>query len=484
MLFSSRNYAIGMAHYQIAGGVRTLIFLLIAYVALAATIIGFAVYNADPGALPRVLVPVATLFLVLEAFGLVTLGSIRVAACIRTDMQTNMIESHRQMPVPAWRAMMGYLFGSTVQLLAVGALNVPVMAGLQKGAGFTMDNFVLGQMVLAAFAVFVWALSAMGSLMFKQAMPLMVLVFVFGSCSSMALRSFGILPGASLLAAPFLGETIFDLSHGLVNVRSAYPAALAAQGALAVLFFIGACRRYRGTYLTTFNVPMGAALVAIWCGLSAVAIRLWPELLPRFIREPQPRVADQITAALTVAALFMIVPLHALATWETRHPVKGIWRTLTLLATVLAAMVTLAAHAFDGPKAGVTMLVLAAHVATVYAALRLCARATPLWQIVWMLAVLFVLWVVPILIEVIRWLFLPENRFTLESTNLTMISTFSPLGLLLVAWRNDPAGPSLLPGLCFQIAVAATMAILAARRIPPAEEAAVPAVAVMDTASR
>ena len=293
--------------------------------------------------------------------------------------------------------------------------------------------------------------------MFRQAMPLMVMAFFFGSFASIMLRGFGILPGASLLAAPFLGETIFSLSHGAMDMRYAYPAALAAQAAFAVLFFIGACRRYRGTYLTTFNVPMGVALVMVWAGLTAVAIRVWPHIISRFTREMQPPVADQITAGLTVAALLMIVPLHALSVWESRHGVRPQWRVLALAAGVLAALLVLAGSVFDGGSAGLAMLVMTAHALTIYAVLRLSAKAKGVWVATWVILALFVVWVMPILIEVVRWFFLPENRFGLRVTNMSVISTLSPLGLLAAALRHNADGPQLLPGMCFQIAVAAVL---------------------------
>jgi len=223
---------------------------------------------------------------------------------------------------------------------------------------------------------------------------------------------------------------------------------------LAVLFFIGACRRYRGTYLTTFNVPMGVALVGVWAGLSAVAIRIWPDLMNNFPHEMRPRAADQMTAGFAVAALLLIVPVHALATWEARFRVSPNGRAATLAATVLAALILLAGDGFNGFKAGMTLLVLAAHGVTVYAGLRLLARAKPTTAAVWIIVMLFGMWAVPILLEVVRWFFLPENREVVRNTDFTAISTFSPLGLLLIVWREDPHGPPLFPGLAFQMAVA------------------------------
>jgi hypothetical protein len=465
MLFSSRNYAIGMAHYQIAGGLKSLLLLLGGYLLVAAAIIGMMLYNADPADLPRMLLVLATLFLAMEGFGLVVMGAVRVAACIRMDFTSNMIESHRQMPISAARAMLGYYFGATVHIVAICALHVIVLAILESFAGVGFQTFVTAQLVLAAFALFAWTTAAMGSLMYRQAMPIIVLVCVFGSCSSMFLRGWGLLPGVSLLAAPFLGETIFTLAGGRISMHAAYPVALTSQMAFSTLFFIGACRRYRGSYLTTFNVPMGVALVGVWGGLSAIAIQLWPSLLGTFARDfVQPAVDTQIVAALGVAAVLMIVPTFALAAWESRHPVTLPRRILALAGIVLAGSVVMTTMGFNFHHWAITLLVLMAHALTVYGGLRFCARMAPLAMAVFMIALEFCIWVLPVLVEVVRWYFLPENRLTLVVHDFSLISTFSPLGVLLVAWGDDPNGPFLWLGIVLQLGLAGLMLRLVAQQ--------------------
>jgi hypothetical protein len=326
--------------------------------------------------------------------------------------------------------------------------------------------------------------------MFRQAMPLIVMVFMFGSCGSMILRGWGILPGFSLLAAPFLGETVFNLgagggggaaagAGGGGGMLLAYPVALSAQALFGALFFIGACRRYRGAYLTTFNVPMGLVLVALWALLSVVAIRLWPSLTGPFAREfDQPTLAMQIVAALCAAALLIIVPAHALATWETRHALTAGRRSLALLGMVLAGALILFTAPFHAALGLITLLVLAAHASTVYAGLRYCARATPMATGILMVMLLAGLWLAPILIEVIRWYFLPENRNDLVVHDFTLIGTFSPVGVLLVAWGQAPDGPPVWIGILFQLGVAAFVWQMARRRL--AKFAAAPPAPAVD----
>ncbi|HVT83346.1 MAG TPA: hypothetical protein VHM90_22085, partial [Phycisphaerae bacterium] len=270
MLFSSRSYAIGMAHHQMAGGFRTVGILLGGYVVIVGGVIGLIAYQTDIVNLWRAFQGLFTFLFVVEAFLLVVVGALRVAGCIRIDATTGMIESHRLMPLTPARAVLGYLFGTTTHVLSLVALNVLTMAALAPVARVSLDNFLIAQIVLALFALFTWTFAAVGTMIFKQALPLMVLGLIFGSCASTLLRRWGILPGISILASPFLGETIFSLSGGRITMRAAYPLAFATQAAFSVTFFLAACRRYRDAFAIAFNVPLGIALLAVWGLLTAL----------------------------------------------------------------------------------------------------------------------------------------------------------------------------------------------------------------------
>jgi hypothetical protein len=468
MFFTSRNYAIGLAHYQMAGGLKSLLFLLSAFLVIAAAVIGLILYNSEPISVPRSLEGLATLCLVLEAFGLVVMGAMRLANCIRVDIMSNMIESHRLMPISAPRALLGYLFGCNVHVLAVVLLDVGVLAALEIASHFDLQSFVLSQIVLFSFALFIWTFSAMGAMMTRQAMPLMALVFIVSGIGSVILQGWGILPGVSILAAPFLGETIFNLGHG-ISMHAAYPLGLAAQMAFSALFFLGACRRYRGSYLTTFNFPMGLALAVIWGVLSWIGIILWSTIRSTLTREfDQPTLGVQIVAALCVAAALLIVPAFALATWDVRHRLAPGRRWLALAALTLAGAITLLAGPFDARLWFITLLVLAAHVLTIYAALRFCVGFTPLTFAIVMIVFLFSLWLGPIFLEVVRWYFLPENQYDFVVHDFSLISAFSPFGILLSQWGDTLNNPAPMPwlGLAFQFALAVMVARLAARRHP------------------
>src|SRR5579862_3573726 len=110
MIASSRSYAIGMAHFQMAGGFLTMVVSLGAYVLLVLVVTGLYFYGESgryTATLPATSVDV---LLVMQCVGLLLLGSNRISTAVRKDLSSRMIESHRLMPIPSWRAIAGYIF--------------------------------------------------------------------------------------------------------------------------------------------------------------------------------------------------------------------------------------------------------------------------------------------------------------------------------------------------------------------------------------
>jgi hypothetical protein len=470
MIFSSRSYAIGMAHHWMAGGMRTMGLLLGGYVLVMGTILGLIFYNVPAGARPDVMRGLFTFLFVVEAFLLVVIGSLRIGGCIRMDLASNMIESHRQMPLHASRAVLGYLFGTMSHIFAVVLLNGVVMAGLAAGADVKFQDFIMSQVVLAFFAMLTWSFAAMGALMFRQALPLLVMGLIFGSIAAMFLRRFGILPGASVLASPFLGETIFNLSGGRFSLRAAYPLAFAAQAGFSAIFFRAACRRYRDAHAVAFSLPLGIALVAAWEALSAVAIRLWPrEVHFRFMHElEQPEAPAQIVASLAVTALLMLVPLFSLAAAHRLPPLSR--RVLVLGLIVLAGSLAVLG---DGARVEpwlITLLVMACHAVTFYALFYLVRERTVVVAGCLVLAALFAIWIAPLIAELVRSEFFAPRW---DNPAFTLIGTVSPLGLLITQWSTEENMPGPAAGIVMQVAVAAFFYSLAFRNRQRSKQAEV-----------
>jgi hypothetical protein len=431
-MFTSRSYAIGMAHFQVSGGFKTLLILLAAYVVGAGLLVGLISYGEGWPLPPRLAAALMTFALVIESLVLVGVGALRVGSCIRLDANGGMLESHRLMPISSGRAILGYLFGTTFQVMVIAAVTLVLLSILGGMCGAAFGDVVMSQIVLAFFALFTWSFAAMGSLMVRQMMPLMIMGFIFGSAGSAFLRETGVLPGVSVLSSPFLGETIFALSRGALSLRGAYALALAAQSAFAALFFVGACRRYRGTYATTFNVPMGLALVAVWSVLSIVAIRNWDSYTVRVgFRFNSPGADRQALITLIASAVLVLVPVHALTEWQRRRPLPA-WQVLLALAAVTVVGASAAAAVdWNARLWGVTAAVMAIHAATVYTLFRALRGLSPKSVGILTFVVLLVLWVGPLMAEGIRSAMSPGG-----ASDLGLIGSFSPIGQLLMHWSQ------------------------------------------------
>ena len=67
------------------------------------------------------------------------------------------------------------------------------------------------------------------------------------------------------------------------------------------------------------------------------------------------------------------------------------------------------------------------------------------------------------MLEIVRWYFLQDHRGDLHVHDFTIVSVFSPLGLLLSAWETPPNSWYPAVGLLFQTGLAALLWRAAAR---------------------
>src|SRR5437763_1483176 len=109
MIGSSRSYAIGMGHFQIAGGIKSLIGVCVTYLAIFCAFLGLYLYFDSKHPFPAGITSVAvSLLFLVQSVVLLIFGTLRVSGSVRMDLTNKMIESHRLMPVTSWRAVAGY----------------------------------------------------------------------------------------------------------------------------------------------------------------------------------------------------------------------------------------------------------------------------------------------------------------------------------------------------------------------------------------
>jgi hypothetical protein len=470
MIGSSRSYAIGMAHYQLAGGLKSLLGVCIAYIVLFFGGLSLYLYAdmSRPGFARAGVTWVAiTVLIVFETFVLLIFGSNRIAACIRLDLNSKMIESHRLMPVPAWRAVAGYMFGGGAHAIAFAAVNLLLALGLGVFTGTSLSDIVLKQMFLVSFSMLIWSGAAMATFLARHAYTIAVVVLILGGCLG-AFWAFVILPGLAILVSPMFQETIFTFS----STRSssfAYPLSFICQGAFFSLFFVAACRRYRGTYALSFPSWMALLLLMSWSASSVFGHIYWKDFFfSNLARDMQ---AEGLIDAQVVGSVIAAMLISFVAICSTVFEQKtGRSRLLSLLICLVTSMLIACASlgAFkvgSHPSLGnfmITWLTAGAFVVTAYSLVLLMSGMKVIFRILVIGFAFLMLWLGPLILEVVRAIAIERARvggFD-DNPHFGLFGNLSPIGLLVNSWVVVPYY-SRAPGLIAQWIIALALLPLA-----------------------
>jgi hypothetical protein len=477
MFTLSSRYAIGYAHFRMAGGWLSALIAAAAYLALVGGFIGLTVYISTATATPvRGLWDLwATLLLIFQGVILVVFGTFRITNCIRRDLSTQMIESHRLMPVTAPHAVLDYLVLTNLQVLVVAAANGLLGLAVALASGVSATNYCVGQIVLLFFAFFVWNFAALLTFLMRYSAFVIAGAVVVGFCSSVLMFAYIALPAIALLCSPLAGETIFSLSHGGYSIRWIYPVAIGAQVAFSALFFHGTCRRYRGTHRTTFHRVPAVLLLVLWSVVSVIGTIGWEELrLPMFrgAAFDQQLFAWQVLGSLVAAMLLAALPLATLIAGLEPGRRSRIYTGVYLLAVTVAVTLVYAAHGYAKPleiaRLGAVLSTAASHTLTLFLLLLIVQRLSTLYA--WLIGLLILLgiWFTPLIAQA---LYLSILSYQGQEPHFSTLGTLSPIGLLANALVVDrPVTP--LFGLLTQWLIVVVLALFAVPRkrkmsVPP-----------------
>ncbi|MGN6369578.1 MAG: hypothetical protein ACTHN5_15070 [Phycisphaerae bacterium] len=452
MIGSSRTYAIGMAHFQMGGGWKSLVTVCAAYLVLVLAVVGLVYYAEMSSGMTRgprgVLTDVAvTLVVIMECISLVVFGGFRVAGAIRGDLGSHMIESHRLMPVPNWRAVMGYMFWPTTQTIGFAVLNLVlayVFAGL---TGTDLGKVTMGQATLFAFALLVWSGCAVGTFVARYLVFVALAVAMPGAC--ILYWVYVGLPAVSLLTSPLIGQSIFVFTRGVAVNPWIYTASFLAQGAFFALFFAGACRRYRGTYLTTFSMGQSLLLVVTWSAATAAALALGNDVRLQGMfgrmREEDFHVG-QIICSVIAGMLIALVPLRTLVIVQ-----RGKRRSWVVVAGMMLGIIValslmpvgaMGLYVVPWENVTATAMGIGAFVVTMYGLLYLTRNFRPWVMGLIVGAVMLALWCVPLFLEVVRAIYLSNHGAGAEvDAGFGVFGNFSPVGMLIDVWNDGKVSP-------------------------------------------
>jgi hypothetical protein len=467
MIGSSRTYAIGMAHYEMGGGWRSLVAICGAYLFLVFVAVGMYYYTDMSSGTRHGMTSVAvSILLIAQSVSLVVFGSFRVSGAIRSDLSSQMIESHRLMPVPSGRAIMGYLIGPATQTIAFALLNLILIYICASFTGTDLSRITIGQATLFAFALLVWSAAAVGTFVMRHLVLVLIAAIVPSMCVMYWVYVF--LPALSLLTGPFIGQSIFVFTGSSTGYEWIYTASFVSQAVFFSIFFAGACRRYRGTYATTFSVPQAFLLLVAWSGATIWSMALGERVrLAGVTRMEEDYHVPQIIISVIAALLISIVPLRTLIVYQ--RPRRSLSLTAAVVAGVIAAIGVLPLGAlaqWSLPREcfSETAWVSGAAVVTLYSLLYFTRKMRP-WIMVLVAGFsMGLIWFVPLFLEVMRMIYLANHSGTAGGQPaFGLMGNFSPIGALIDIWWSDRNSPAVPPmwGIIWQCFVAAVLAVFA-----------------------
>jgi hypothetical protein len=307
--------AIAYAQYQLAGGHRKLARWVIAFAVLTA--LGIVVWMRTGGGLVAAASAARIPLTVTLGVLLVILVNMRIAGAIKRDNMLDMSRSHRLMPQSAPAAILGYLIGPSVPVLA--AAGVMVLAGvvctLVAGGNPAAWLAVCG--ILLMFALMSWCLTAAGSFSGKPArgekpkggigwVPWVILGPSLGTGGALLV----VVPWLAVILSPLIGQTVFSIRR-VEQISWAHAASGALQAAFAAVFFAAACRRYRRDDLPAFSARLWLYLMLLIVLGSLIGISRFNDFRPGFFDQATLILNVAVPATLTLLLLMLAAPLGA-----------------------------------------------------------------------------------------------------------------------------------------------------------------------------
>jgi hypothetical protein len=303
MAFLVVNNAVGWAQFQLNGGWKNTLSVLAGYGVIVG---GIMVVTASIDPREKVWVYSAwTKGLIALQLGILILyATNRIIQGIRRDLTGAMIESNRLMPVPPLHAVVGYVFGAASQAISLAAVNFLLGVWATRGAGLPMAYWVKANLVVATFALFVWAVVSVAGATARGAVfwvigPLLGFWFSGGFLTV-------ILPALSVLATPTQGPSVFDARLGR-REPALYVVPMLCQAAIAGLCIVAAMRKYRRSEDAAFNPPLALAMLACIVGTCTAGIVWYDDIRPTFLREAADFRAQFIGSSIAIMAFTAVV---------------------------------------------------------------------------------------------------------------------------------------------------------------------------------
>ncbi|HEY7120021.1 MAG TPA: hypothetical protein VH475_25760 [Tepidisphaeraceae bacterium] len=445
---------VAWGNFHRKGGLKTLLRTAGAYLAIVAGLIFLSAHlNARPAAAASAAASAYAGWLVallgLQFVFMVIIGAGRLSSTIRGDLTSGMIESLRMMPLPARHAVAGYLTATAASLGGFCLVNFVLGLVVNSLSGLPAARWLAANLILLAFAAFVWTVTAFLAFVVRSAAAVMILVSVVGLFGNAGLLYLA--PGLVVLAGPLIGGTIFNLRTAQTEFATPLILSLAAQFLVGAIFFAGAARKYRRPHALALGAWLALALLLALIAVSLMAIlrpdAFQPGFLAREFRRMDPAVP--FCGSTVLALLIALIPLANFArlhvAWvRGRADDPQLRRTVPpplVAGAIVTAVMALILLALRNPPAPARLAWLVAAFfgfcvsVTFFAAwIYRAAENAKVLLGVWLIAY----YLVPLAVDFTRNGLLDRDSDE-DRPTLTTAASFSPVGLLIEAVTQPDA---------------------------------------------
>ncbi len=234
------------------------------------------------------------------------IGTRAIQKAIHRDFMSEMIASHRMTAMTGHSAVLGYLTGATVQVLALTAVNWLVCTLLAVLSGDPVLGPSILLVVLGCLALLVWTLGVLMALSTRGAASAVWVVVALMLLANPSIPNF--LPGLSLLVGwTTISSLTSTVSSGVTDVSVFV--GMMAQVAVALTLFHAAARKFARDDVPAFNVPLACALLALCALIAVVALRFWNDSLSPFGPVISNLLGVQCVSTVAALALVAFLPV-------------------------------------------------------------------------------------------------------------------------------------------------------------------------------
>jgi len=209
----------------------------------------------------------------IQIFIAVLVGCNAVHRASLRDFESKMIESHRLTPMTSGTVVLGYLFGTTLQIQAFFFVGLIIGMVLTTLAKIPINSWVLGNLLIFNGAVTLWSAVLLSGL--RQAKPISPAGFLIAAA---VLGNLGILllPAAGLLLSAYPVMFGFGMATGGGwPVRSAILMITAVNVVMTVFWLSAAAAKYRRPDLPALNGVRGLILLAFWTVFGTIGLVIY-----------------------------------------------------------------------------------------------------------------------------------------------------------------------------------------------------------------